>query len=68
MDGIMGLSKHMQRYGSVDSSGQQCIKTQESLLGDVARANDMVILIQGMPCHSSTISRLSSLMSRGLIT
>ena len=68
MEGIMGRSQHMQRYGSVDSSGQQCMKTQEKLFGDVARVKDMVISIQGMPCHSSAISRLSSLMSGGLTT
>jgi len=64
----MGHSKQMQRYGSVDSFGQQCMKTQENLCKDVAHAKDMVISIKGMPCHSSTIYRFSSLMFRGLIT
>jgi len=36
MEGIMGHFEHMQRYGSVDSSGQQCMKTQENLFRDVA--------------------------------
>ena len=40
----MGHSEHMQRYGSVDSFGQQCMKTQENLFRDVARAKDMVIV------------------------
>ena len=53
----MGRSEHTPRYGSVDSSGQQCVKTQENLFGDVACAKDLVISIQGMPCHSSAISR-----------
>jgi len=53
----MGCFEHMPRYGSVDSSGQQCMKTQENLFRDVARVKDMVISIQGMPCHSSVISR-----------
>ena len=57
MEVIMGRSEHMQRYDSVDSSGQQCMKTQENLFGDVAHAKDMVISIQGMPCHSLAISR-----------
>ena len=68
MEVIMGRSEHTPRYESVDSSGQQCIKTHENLFGDVARVKDMVISIQGMPCHSSVISRYSSLMSGGLIT
>ena len=64
----MGHSEHMQRYDSVDSSGQQCMKTQENLSRGVAHVKDMVISIQEMPCHSSIIFRLSSLMSGGLIT
>ena len=68
IEGIMGHSEHMHKYGSVDSSSQQCMKTQENLFGDVAHVRDMVISIKGMTCHSSVISRLSSLMSRGLTT
>jgi len=53
----MGHSERMTRSGSVDSSSQQCMKTQEKLFGDVAHVKDMVISIQGIPCRSSTISR-----------
>jgi len=68
MEVTMGHFKHKPRYGSVDSFSQQCKKTQENLFGDVAHVKDMVISIQGMPCHSSAISKLSSLMSGGLTT
>jgi len=57
MEVIMGCSEHTPRYGSVDSFGQQCMKTQENLFRDMACVKDMVISIQGMPCHSSAISR-----------
>jgi len=53
----MGRFEHKPRYGSMDSSSRQCMKTQENLFGDVARAKDIVISIQGMPCHSSAIPR-----------
>jgi len=55
--GHYGRSKHTPIYGSVDSSGQQCMKTQENLFRDVACVKDMAISIQGMPCHSSAIFR-----------
>jgi len=63
MEGIVGHSEHMQRYGSVDSSGQQCMKTQENLFRGVAHPKDMAMSIQEVPYHSSIIFRLSSLMS-----
>jgi len=53
MEVIMGRFEQAPRYGSVDSSGQQCMKTQENLFRDVARVKDMVISIQGIPCRSS---------------
>ena len=58
----MGRSEHIPRYGSVDSSSQQCMRTQEYLFEDV------VISIQGISCHSSAISTLNSLISGGLTT
>jgi len=57
MEVIMECFEHTPRYGSVDSSSQQCMKTQNNSFGDVARVKDMVISIQGMSCHSSAISR-----------
>jgi hypothetical protein len=35
MEDIMGHSAHMQRFGSVDSFGQQCTKTRENSSKDV---------------------------------
>jgi len=57
MEVILGRFEHMPRYGSVDSSSPQCMKTQKNSVGDVAHVKDMVISIQGMPYHSSAISR-----------
>jgi hypothetical protein len=68
MEDIMGHSAHMQRSGSVNSFGRQCMKTQEILSKGVDHVRGMAISIQEMPCHSLTTFRSSSLMSRRLIT
>jgi hypothetical protein len=59
----MGHSAHMQRFGSVDSFGQQCMKTQENSSKDVDHVRGTAISIQEMSCHSSTTFRSNSLMS-----
>jgi hypothetical protein len=68
MEDIMGHSAHMQRSGSVDSFGQQCMNTQEILSEGVDHVRGTAISIQEIPCHSPTTFRSSSLMSGGLIT
>jgi hypothetical protein len=68
MEGIMGHFAHMLKFGSVDSFGQQCMKTQENSSEDVDLLRGTTILIQEMPCHSPTTFRLNSLMSGELIT
>jgi hypothetical protein len=64
----MGHSTYMRRFGSVDSFGQQCMKTQRISFEDVDHVRGTAISIQEMPCHSPTIFRLNSLMSGELIT
>ena len=58
----------IQRFGKVDSFGQPCMKTRKTSSEGVEHVRGMGILIQEMPCHSSTTSRLNSLMSGELIT
>jgi hypothetical protein len=48
MEVIMGHFEHTPRYGSVDFSSQQCMKTQKNSVGDVACVKGRVIPIQGM--------------------
>jgi hypothetical protein len=57
MEGTMGYSVHMQRFSNVDFSSLQCTRIQKILFEDVVHVRNTTILIQGMPCHSSTISR-----------
>jgi hypothetical protein len=64
----MDHSTHMPKFGSVDSFGQQCMKTQEKSSEDVDLVRGTAILIQEMSCHSPTTFKLNSLMSRELIT
>jgi hypothetical protein len=64
----MGHSKHMQRFGRVDSFGQPCMKTQRTLFKDVDHVRSMATSIQEMPCCSLTTSRSSYLIARVLIT
>jgi hypothetical protein len=63
----MGNSAHMQRFGSVDSFGQQCMKTRENLSKDVDHVKGMAISTPETPCLSPTIFRSNSLMSGELI-
>jgi hypothetical protein len=59
----MEHSAHMTKFGSVDSFGQQCMKTQENSSEDVDHVRGTATSIQEMPCHSPTTFRLNSLMS-----
>ena len=68
MEDIMVDSALIQRFGKVDSSGQPRMKTQRTLSEGVERVRVMGILIQEISCHSPPTSRLSSSMSRELIT
>jgi hypothetical protein len=51
MEDITEHSAHIQRFGSVDSFGQQYMKTQETLSDGVDRVRGTVIPIQEMLCH-----------------
>jgi hypothetical protein len=64
----MEHSAHMLKFGSMNSFGQQCMKTQENSSKDVNLVRGTTILIQEMPCHSPTTFRLNSLMFGELIT
>ena len=68
MEGIMGHSSLMQKFGRVDFFGQPCMKKRKTSFEDVVHAKDMVISIQETPYHLPTIFKLSFLMSRVLIT
>jgi hypothetical protein len=58
----------MQRSDKVDSFGQPCMKTWRISSRGVERVRGTETSIQEMPCHSPTISRLSSSMSGELTT
>jgi hypothetical protein len=64
----MEHSAHMPKIDSVDSFGQQCMKTQENSSKDVDHVRGMATSIQKTSCHSPTTFRLNSLMSEELTT
>ena len=68
IEDIMAHSALMRRSGKVDSFGQPCMKIRRTSSRVVERVRGKGTSIQEMPCHSPTTSRLSSSMSRELIT